>query len=62
MKHYICTGGCDGESAVSGVCQMEGCKSEGEALTACNCEDGLHAEVDQEKKEVNEEGEESETE
>ena len=42
MKHYICTGGCEGESNTPGVCQAEECKKEGEPLTPCDCEDGLH--------------------
>ena len=45
MQHFICTGGCDGESGAPGVCQSEGCKKEGEALTACTCENGLHEEA-----------------
>lgn len=42
MKHYICTGDCAGESGRAGVCQTEGCSREGEPLTECECEDGLH--------------------
>ncbi len=45
MKHYICNGGCEGESSTPGVCQTEECKKEGETLIACNCDDGLHEEV-----------------
>jgi hypothetical protein len=45
MTHYVCTGGCDGESSNPGVCQTEDCEKEGEALTPCNCEDGAHEEA-----------------
>jgi len=47
MKHFVCTGGCGGETQFAGVCQSEGCKKEGEPLLECNCEDGLHAEVNE---------------
>lgn len=43
--HYVCTGDCAGEADRAGVCQAEGCTHEGEALTGCDCEDGLHAKV-----------------
>ncbi len=46
MQHFVCTGGCDGESSVPGVCQAEGCEKEGEQLTPCACEDGLHEEAE----------------
>lgn len=42
MNHYICTGGCDGQSSVEGVCQAEDCKKEGEPLVPCSCEDDKH--------------------
>jgi len=42
MKHFICTGGCNGESSNPGVCQAEECKKEGEQLAPCDCADGLH--------------------
>jgi hypothetical protein len=42
MKHFICTGGCGGESAAAGVCQAEGCKKEGEPLLSCECTDSIH--------------------
>ncbi len=42
MKHYICTGGCEGESPKPGVCQAEGCTKEGEPLIPCDCTDGAH--------------------
>jgi hypothetical protein len=42
MSHYICTGGCNGESQEPGVCDAEFCKKEGELLSKCNCEDGVH--------------------
>lgn len=55
MSHYICTGGCGGESSIPGVCQTEGCKKEGEPLLACGCEDGLHESVIAEGRETDEE-------
>jgi hypothetical protein len=55
MKHYICMGGCEGESSNPGVCESEGCKKEGEPLNECNCVDGAHADATKE-----EEGEEME--
>lgn len=42
MKHFVCTGGCAGESSNPGVCQAEDCKKEGEPLIPCDCADGLH--------------------
>jgi len=51
MKHFICTGGCEGESSIPGVCQAEECKKEGEPLIACNCENSLHEEAEDKQKE-----------
>jgi len=48
MTHYVCTGGCEGESSKPGVCQAEGCAKEGEPLLECNCEDGSHSELQSE--------------
>lgn len=42
MQHYICTGGCGGQSENEGVCEARYCKKEGEPLTSCTCDDGLH--------------------
>jgi hypothetical protein len=44
MAHYVCTGGCGGESDKPGVCQAEDCPKEGQPLVECNCEDGIHDE------------------
>lgn len=49
MKHYICTGGCEGQSSAPGVCQAEDCKKEGEPLIPCVCEDGVHEEAEKEE-------------
>jgi len=54
MRHYICTGGCAGESSAPGVCQAEECKKEGEQLTPCDCADGLHEGAGREKEEEEE--------
>ena len=51
MQHFICTGGCAGESSNPGVCQAEDCKKEGEPLLPCECEDGAHEEAKEEKEE-----------
>ena len=40
--HYICTGGCKGESETPGTCQAETCAKYGEPLTECSCTDGAH--------------------
>jgi len=45
MKHFVCTGDCAAEASKAGVCQTEGCDREGETLTECNCEDGIHDEI-----------------
>ena len=42
MKHYICTGGCEGVSEKQGVCQDETCPKHGQPLTECDCVDGGH--------------------
>ena len=42
MGHYICTGGCKGESETPGVCLAEGCARHGESLEECNCKDRAH--------------------
>lgn len=45
MKHYVCPGDCGGEAKKPGVCKADGCTHEGEALVACECEDGSHDEA-----------------
>ncbi|MSR71157.1 MAG: hypothetical protein EXS50_00580 [Candidatus Taylorbacteria bacterium] len=42
MEHYVCTGGCGGESKDQGVCDAQFCKKEGQVLTSCSCADGMH--------------------
>jgi len=42
MSHYVCTGGCGGESDRPGVCQAEDCPKEGQPFVECECEDGMH--------------------
>jgi len=54
MQHYICTGGCGGESSNLIVCQAEGCKKEGEPLTPCDCGDSVHHHHSEEKEKENE--------
>lgn len=41
-KHYICLGGCQGVSKVSGVCQAVDCKNHSHSLVPCNCKDEKH--------------------
>ena len=45
MQHYVCTGDCGGEAEKSKVCDSDSCSKEGQSLTQCGCDDGLHAEV-----------------
>lgn len=45
MKHYICTGGCQGVAEKPGTCQTEGCLKHKHPLTECGCKDGKHQEV-----------------
>lgn len=42
MKHFICRGGCNGESNDEGMCEADGCDSQWEMLEECDCEDGKH--------------------
>lgn len=51
MTHYVCTGGCGGESDEPGVCEAEFCKKEGQLLTPCECTDGSHANAGEKKSE-----------
>ncbi len=43
MKHYICTGDCEGVSDKPGICQAEVCQKHGMPLTTCECEGGMHS-------------------
>ena len=45
MKHYVCTGGCQGVAESPGTCQDEKCAKHGLLLTECDCEDGKHEET-----------------
>jgi hypothetical protein len=42
MGHYICTGGCKGESDTAGLCQAAFCAKFAEPLENCNCTDWKH--------------------
>ena len=42
MKHYICTGGCNGLSETPGTCKAPQCSKTTKKLTGCMCEDGTH--------------------
>ena len=42
MEHYICTGGCRGESQMQDLCQATGCPKHEHALEKCDCTDGKH--------------------
>lgn len=42
MRHYICTGGCEGVRELPGSCQAEDCDKHLEPLEACDCADGKH--------------------
>ena len=43
MNHYICTGGCNGESDQPGTCQAGDCAKHQQPLDACSCTDGQHS-------------------
>lgn len=45
MTHYICTGGCGENSEHAGTCDRQDCMKYHSPLTACHCENGLHAEA-----------------
>jgi hypothetical protein len=45
MKHYICTGGCEGVSEKPGTCQAIACPKFNKPLIECECADGKHEEV-----------------
>lgn len=46
MTHYVCNGGCKGISDDSEViCQATDCLAYSKPLNQCNCEDGMHEEV-----------------
>jgi len=51
MKHYICTGGCEGVSDKPGLCQTEDCPKFEQPLDECNCEDGRHNSIRKEEPE-----------
>ena len=42
MKHFLCDGGCGGESDLPGVCQDSECSDNQLPLNVCECEDGEH--------------------
>ncbi len=46
MAHYVCTGECGGAADRPGMCQAEDCSKEGQPLTPCSCEDGMHDDVE----------------
>lgn len=43
MTHYTCSGECKGVSDVSGTCQSDSCKMNGQSLAECSCDDSSHA-------------------
>lgn len=42
MEHYICTGGCRGETMLANVCEEKSCDKQGEKMSLCKCVDGRH--------------------
>ena len=42
MAHEMCTGGCEGVSDTTGVCQAENCPKHNQPLEECTCSDGLN--------------------
>jgi len=47
MTHYAC-GECNGVSETEGVCQTEGCASNGARLMACDCNNPSHGQMSDE--------------
>lgn len=45
MKHYICTGECNGKAEMPGVCGSSTCSKGNHPLIECKCEDGMHKDV-----------------
>jgi len=45
MAHYICTGGCGGESDDPGTCNNQSCVKYHQLLTVCHCSDSHHDEA-----------------
>ena len=52
MPHYICSGGCRGESNEPGVCQAEDCLRHSMPLEECDCQDGKHGRDEEESLET----------
>lgn len=42
MEHYICLGGCRGESEEPGACQDINCQHHEKSLSSCDCDNGHH--------------------
>jgi hypothetical protein len=45
MKHFICTGECEGVSDQPGTCQSKECSLHNQPLVECKCTDGKHKEI-----------------
>lgn len=41
-KHFVCDGGCHGNSDTPGSCNTESCPKYGQPLQECQCSDGQH--------------------
>lgn len=54
-KHYVCLGGCGGESYEPRYCAAEGCPKEDQPYVLCLCEDGLHKDAGKYSEEEGEE-------
>lgn len=49
MKHYICTGGCQGVTEKpNATCQAKDCSKHEHPLLPCECTDNKHTEVKKE--------------
>lgn len=42
MKHFICKGGCGGESKEQGVCGDKDCRDFEKSMHECDCTDSQH--------------------
>jgi hypothetical protein len=45
MKHYICTGECEGVSEKPGVCQAPNCSRHNQPLVECECQKEDHIKI-----------------
>ena len=54
MTHYICKGGCKGESEKSVACGGKSCRDYQKSMIECECEDKKHQEQQTQGEETSE--------